>query len=94
MITVRPSTSRVSACTTNSSAVTSSPTVGSSNKTTGASINNARAIPTRWRCPPESPIPPAEMTVSTPSGNRSANSLTNAASATRATSSSLASGRP
>jgi len=51
-------------------------------------------MPTRWRCPPDSPTPPAATTVDSPSGSRSANSVTSAASATAATSSLVASERP
>ena len=79
MITVRPSTSRVSACTTSSSACTSSPAVGSSSSTSGESTSRARAMPTRWRCPPDRPVPPADSSVLSPSGSRSENSLTSAA---------------
>ncbi len=57
------------------------------------SARSARAIVTRWRCPPDSFTPRSPITVSRPSGKRSENSVTYAWAAASSISASVAAGR-
>ena len=64
MIVVRPTLSRSSASWTSRSDSLSSELVASSSSRIGGSLRIARAIATRWRCPPDSRMPRSPTTVS------------------------------
>ena len=68
--------------------------VASSRIRTRGSTASARAIASRWRCPPESVIPRSPMMVSYPSGSRWTNSCACASCAMRSTSASSRPGAP
>ena len=69
------------------SVVASTEAVASSRMRIRGSITSARAIASRWRCPPESVIPRSPITVSYPSGSSSMNGCACAARAAASTSS-------
>ncbi len=93
-ITVRPRISRPRASRIASSDSLSSAEVASSSSRIGASLRNARAMATRWRCPPESLMPRSPTMVEMPLGMPSMKLMQRAATAAARTSASLASGRP
>ena len=94
MSTVRPFISRSSASITSFSDSVSSAAVGSSRMRIGALRMIARAIPIRWRWPPESVSPRSPTIVLYPSGIFAMNSSAFASFAASTISASVAVGRP
>ncbi len=80
-IVVRPRISASSAACTWRSDSVSSAEVASSSTSTGAFFSSARAIASRWRCPPESFSPFSPTSVASPRGISRMNSIACAASA-------------
>ena len=93
-IVVRPAMTSRSVAWICSSVRVSTDEVASSRISTVGSVTSARAIATRWRCPPESVRPRSPTTVSYPSGNAVMKSWAPAARAAASTSARVASGRP
>jgi hypothetical protein len=90
----RPSIVRRSASWISASLSESRALVASSSSSRSASRRIARAIATRWRCPPDSFTPRSPTRVANPSGSPSTNSSTCAAAAAARICSGVASGRP
>ena len=91
---VRPARSSRNASITAASDIASRADVGSSRRRMGASLSSARAMPMRWRSPPESDAPSSATSVRYPRGRRATKSWTWAARAAASTSSSPASSLP